>query len=302
MIRLDPDSSVNRPFRGDFPDGDVFGNVQYRDHLQAYHVRGGGLGMQRSAAQAVLDSDLLPDPRFTQPNLYTYERHGHFKHPWEAHESGMQLSDDLVLGAIYTRLGLKLSQWNDVWIGFREPLPDNWQDYAITHEHPLLEGQPKILGLGLSKTGTTPLAAGLRRIGYQAKDFPLEIDQISAVEAATDIQFTDLETLDRLYPGSKFILTLRDENEWMQSCEKWYAANLGWHPRWRDLGLVSGDWLDHYRQHNERTIGYFSDRPDDLLILNICDGEGYEKLCPFLAEPVILEVFPHENPDSRQYP
>jgi hypothetical protein len=31
---------------------------------------------------------------------------------------------------------------------------------------------------------------------------------------------------------------------------------------------------------------YFCDRADDLLVLDICAGEGWEKLCPFLGMPV----------------
>jgi predicted SAM-dependent methyltransferase len=42
-------------------------------------------------------------------------------------------------------------------------------------------------------------------------------------------------------------------------------------------------------------ITLFEGRPDDLLIFNICGGEGYETLCPFLGLPILGEPFPHEN-------
>jgi hypothetical protein len=39
---------------------------------------------------------------------------------------------------------------------------------------------------------------------------------------------------------------------------------------------------------------YFRDRPDDLLVMNICAGEGWEKLCPFLGLAIPKVKFPHE--------
>jgi hypothetical protein len=47
--------------------------------------------------------------------------------------------------------------------------------------------------------------------------------------------------------------------------------------------------------YNARVIDYFQGRPDKLLILNVCDGEGYDKLCPFLGLDVLNEPFPHKN-------
>ena len=42
--------------------------------------------------------------------------------------------------------------------------------------------------------------------------------------------------------------------------------------------------------------GYFSkNRPNDLLVMNICDGEGWEVLCPFLNKPIPNVIFPKKN-------
>jgi hypothetical protein len=40
---------------------------------------------------------------------------------------------------------------------------------------------------------------------------------------------------------------------------------------------------------------YFRERPDDLLVLNICAGEGWERLCPFLGQDVPGIPFPWAN-------
>ncbi len=42
----------------------------------------------------------------------------------------------------------------------------------------------------------------------------------------------------------------------------------------------------------ERTTSPYADK---LLVLDICAGEGYEQLCPFLNRSLIDEPFPHRN-------
>ena len=40
---------------------------------------------------------------------------------------------------------------------------------------------------------------------------------------------------------------------------------------------------------------HFKDRPEDLLIIDICSGEGFEKLAPFLDRPLPTQTFPHKG-------
>lgn len=40
---------------------------------------------------------------------------------------------------------------------------------------------------------------------------------------------------------------------------------------------------------------YFAGRPEDLLIMDICAGDGWEKLCPFLGFEIPETPFPHLN-------
>jgi hypothetical protein len=44
---------------------------------------------------------------------------------------------------------------------------------------------------------------------------------------------------------------------------------------------------------------YFKDRPDDLLVMNICAGEGWEILCPFLDCGIPKIPFPHKNKSEK---
>jgi hypothetical protein len=116
--------------------------------------------------------------------------------------------------------------------------------------------------------------------------------------------------LDKAYPGSKFILTLRDENSWLKSVQKHYDPRYNpQQPGWAEdgftntvhaalYGRISFDaetCLRVYRQHNADVLEYFKDRPEDLLILNVSKGEGWEKLCPFLKQPIPSKPYPHKN-------
>ncbi len=53
--------------------------------------------------------------------------------------------------------------------------------------------------------------------------------------------------------------------------------------------------LNHKRTKYDKIKNYFKDRPDDLLVMNICDGDGWEVLCPFLDKPIPAVSFPHLN-------
>lgn len=88
----------------------------------------------------------------------------------------------------------------------------------------------KVFGVGLSKTATTSLTFALEILGFCTKHYPslryyphwlrgikkhvLEEDQ--AFSDITIIPF--YKELDRKYPGSKFILTARDLDDWLESC------------------------------------------------------------------------------------
>ena len=56
-----------------------------------------------------------------------------------------------------------------------------------------------------------------------------------------------------------------------------------------------------YHRHHENVRRYFKNRPADLLEMNIVDGEGWGKLCPFLELPIPAEPFPHANKRTDTY-
>ena len=50
-----------------------------------------------------------------------------------------------------------------------------------------------------------------------------------------------------------------------------------------------------YHAHLKNVREYFEGRPEDLLVMEICGGEGWEKLCPFFQCEVPDVGFPHEH-------
>jgi 3'-phosphoadenosine 5'-phosphosulfate (PAPS) 3'-phosphatase len=176
----------------------------------------------------------------------------------------------------------------------------------------------KVFGIGLSKTGTTSLARGLDLLGYTVKDClglskykKNDLDSISRSALDSYDAFTDTpipsfyRELDEAYPGSKFILTVRDIDDWLTSCKKQFTPKLAEkrsdavNRMFLDLyGTVVFDearFRDAYTRFVNGVMDHFKDRPDDLLVIDIAAGEGWEKLCPFLNRPVEAGLFPKSN-------
>ena len=182
----------------------------------------------------------------------------------------------------------------------------------------MASNQSKIFGIGLSKTGTSSLANALQILGYKTKDnmgvvkyatgdlSSVDLDVVEAFDALTDTPIPSFyHELDARFPGSKFILTVRNSDEWLKSCKKQFTQRFAdiqtdAHKR-LFLDLYGTDVFDEQRFASgyERFVtgvsDYFRDRPHDLLIIDITAGEGWDKLCRFLERPVPDIPFPKTN-------
>ncbi len=180
----------------------------------------------------------------------------------------------------------------------------------------------KVLGIGWAKTGTTSLGDALKLLGYNHKsqDLPLvsylrtgEEERIYELAKQYD-SFEDWPWLllyrqfDERFPGTKFILTLRDSESWIISYRKQLArADQGpqaseWRSKLYDLpfpDVTDRQLIDRYERHIAEVRSYFADRPEDLLVVNWAKGDGWEQLCRFLGKPVPYAAFPHTNVAPR---
>lgn len=173
----------------------------------------------------------------------------------------------------------------------------------------------KVFGIGLQRTGTTSLFSALNILGLKAAPhgIPLFFDINDPVLHKYDA-FMDnpipllFKQLDQMIPGSKFILTTRDEESWLKSVEWLFTTEM---PR-MDKGLRSiGDQIHRAfygttsfdRQvMKQRRLDYLSEvdryfqsRPKDLLKLDITQNQGWTPLCEFLDLPVPDHDFPWLN-------
>jgi len=172
----------------------------------------------------------------------------------------------------------------------------------------------KVFGVGLQKTGTSTLGKVLTIMGYKVEeetDYDL-VDSLMAgdkekiKERAVDYDgFEDnpwpllYKDLDEWYPGSKFILTVRAESNWINSITKHFGSNKSAFREWyygegAPLGS-EGLYIKKYLSHNNEVQEYFKNRPNDFLIVDFEKGDGWKKICNFLGEPVPNIDFPHLN-------
>ncbi|HOW58754.1 MAG TPA: sulfotransferase [Candidatus Omnitrophota bacterium] len=167
----------------------------------------------------------------------------------------------------------------------------------------------KIFGIGLAKTGTYSLRKALEILGFKTLHFSLDPEKdLERFEAFCDMPFqTRYPEYDKKYPKSKFILTVRDKNAWLRSCKKYFSRKKVFSETEKDVLLkyraeqFGAHFFDKkkfamaYEAHVQDVKKYFKGREKDLLFLNICGGEGWEVLCPFLGKKIPEAAFPHEN-------
>jgi hypothetical protein len=179
----------------------------------------------------------------------------------------------------------------------------------------------KVIVVGAQRTGTTSMGVALLELGFTVLGTPsdekiatslMANDSTPAIaEAAKYDAFQDLpwaflyQELDRAFPGSKFILLIRDENSWLQSMLSHFGHTETLMRRWA-YGKPSPfeneeAYLERFRRHYQEVRLYFKDRPDDLLEMSLTQGDGWEKLCPFLGLPTPGKPFPRTNKSKHNY-
>jgi hypothetical protein len=184
----------------------------------------------------------------------------------------------------------------------------------------------RVFGIGMHKTGTVSLHEALGRLGLDSahwvgpwwaraiyEEVMVGSGRSKTLErsyALSDLPLALIfRQLDVAYPGSKFILTMRNETDWLMSVETHWSEANEWHGTWkRDCftnrchsllyGRASFDretMRARYWRHNFEVLEYFKDRPEDLLVLNIDSKLKWPPLCHFLGLPVPDVPYPHFN-------
>jgi hypothetical protein len=201
----------------------------------------------------------------------------------------------------------------------------------------------KVFVVGHNKTGTTSVEAALASFGYRMGDQPAAelllddwadrrfdrlFDLCRTADAFQDVPVSLWDTyraLDAAFPGSKFVLTVRNgSDEWYDSVVRWGRKLTGAQgsiptademrafgyraPGWflRSHLLIYGvdeahvydraRYVAAYEQHNEAVLDYFDGRPGSLLVLDVAEPDALAALGAFLGIPVDRDTtMPHLN-------
>lgn len=164
--------------------------------------------------------------------------------------------------------------------------------------------RPLIFGIGMNKTGTSSLTVALYSLGFPCLHSSRTVKIVAArnraagrlpLEGLTDryAAFCDspinfmFKELDAAYPGSRFILTLRELGPWIASRLVQFGGTPQLHIR-------------KWNRHVDSVREHFASRPQDLLEYPLCEGAGWEPLCEFLNRPVPSKPFPWNNRTSKR--
>lgn len=211
----------------------------------------------------------------------------------------------------------------------------------------------KIFGIGYNKTGTNSLSYILQRYGYEmpnqreqearltrqcfATNYSELVSFVSRYDAFQDLPFSQEDlyvAADALFPDSRFILTIREPEEWFSSmCRFQQKINnlgdlskvteedvrekfgylykgYGHANKQRQLtNFIEGrrvtDWsklydkdynIASYTQRNNRIQRYFINAPEKLLVIDLTKEPKTDRICEFLNIPLEFSFdVPHAN-------
>lgn len=181
------------------------------------------------------------------------------------------------------------------------------------------EEKPRVFCVGWHKTGTSTLGLALIELGYSVLGarldmvHPLRRGELESVlnlageyDALQDVPWAALfRELDERYPGSKFILTERDEKTWLASASRHFGrTRIPLHDWLYGEGSLVGNedrYLERYRRHNREVREHFLGQDNRLLVMNLAQGDGWRELCAFLDDPEPPCRFPHTNKSPANY-
>jgi hypothetical protein len=179
----------------------------------------------------------------------------------------------------------------------------------------------KIFGIGLNKTGTTTLGGCFKILGFSHQSGSSSLLQDLVLNKNYDNIFTTIKAndsfedlpwnliykyLDKKFPNSKFILTLRkDKKTWLTSFKNHCNRGAGM-PLNRKLAFgydeVDGnenEFLKIYEKHNKDVKDYFKNKPNQLLTICWERGDGWRELCDFLDKPIPDHPLPCLNQNNE---
>jgi hypothetical protein len=183
--------------------------------------------------------------------------------------------------------------------------------------HPEL---PKVFCIGFHKTGTTSLKSALKLLDYRVtgpngrrdRDIANNVEDLARRLVPKFDAFQDnpwpviYRFLDKEFPGSKFILTIRPTENWIASIRDHFSKGS---PPMREWIYGPGRanpigneeiYVERYERHNREVQEYFAERSGDFIVFDLAEGDGWLKLCAFLGHPIPELPFPWRNSKEKR--
>lgn len=168
----------------------------------------------------------------------------------------------------------------------------------------------KVFAIGFNKTGTTSIHRVFEAVGLRAvHSTRWGREQWRLVQwtyqAFSDGEPQAFQALDRRFPRSRFLLNVRDLDEWLDSriehgkyMETWQGQHR--HPTPPSSDEMVQGWVRTRNAHHSEVLDYFSRRPDDLLVVNfIRDPDGATKIARFLGGGAMERPLERSVPKRR---
>jgi hypothetical protein len=178
-------------------------------------------------------------------------------------------------------------------------------------------GRPRVFCIGLNKTATTSFHTAMTMLGYNSLHWggpeprlaveaaaaagePLLSGLDASIDAFSDIQALSerFVLLDQQYPGSRFMLTVRPRDRWVESRRRHVENNIAR----RDAGTYHGNfleidesaWIALWDSHLHAVRSYFATRTN-FVETDLTAGNGWAPFCALLDIEEPQEPFPWVN-------
>lgn len=165
----------------------------------------------------------------------------------------------------------------------------------------------KVFAIGFNKTGTTSIHQLFKTHGYRASHArewrnTRHPSIFMKYDAFSDGVPDDFRRLDKQYPGSKFILNVRDLDTWIDSrinyIHRKFPRGLElWDPfsDWNIFNSSLMEWVLQRNRYHAQVLQHFITRPEYLITINyVRDPQAADKISRFIGQSTSSEK-PHIN-------
>jgi len=183
----------------------------------------------------------------------------------------------------------------------------------------------KVICVGFHKTGTSSMGKLFRTLrlsergAYKTRDTAF-VDKLAKGDLEELFRIVDgvdavrdnprplfYRELDERYPNSRFILTVREPQEWIRSVVNHFGKQKNPDSPMRAWIYGAGSplgnealYLERYQRHNREVQAYFRTRPEQLLVTDLSQGDAFSAICRFLGRrKPWFQKMPHKNQRRR---